>query len=164
MISHLPFFHFPGPHSVFKLNMLKFSVRGVQQHKVPPKRKTSLESEKNIFCHYRSDNIKCSVDFDHSTTSVTAPHPHACGSAKKQNGSQTGSCLSHGKINTRFVLRRSSAIEQICSFCILTNFQKKTKWRLNRKWCVARKKQKQIRAQEVRGIPKKIFLFNFDLF
>ena len=41
---------------------------------------------------------------------------------KKQNGGQTGSGLSHGKINTRFVLRRSSAIEQTRSFCILTNF------------------------------------------
>ena len=71
-------------------------------------RKTNRESAKNIFCHYRSDNINFSVFWPFL--------------GKKQNGGQTGSGLSHGK------------------------------------------NKHQIRAQEVRGILKNIFLFDFDLF
>ena len=41
------------------------------------KYKTSRESEKNIFCHYRSDNIKFSVDFDHSVTALRRPSSSA---------------------------------------------------------------------------------------
>ena len=41
--------------------------------------------------------------------------------------------------------------------------KKKAKWRLDRKWFVARKKQNQIRAQEVRGIKKNIIWFDIDL-
>ena len=44
------------------------------------------------------------------------------------------------------------------------HFCEKTKWRPDQKWFVTWKNKHQIRAQEVWGILKNIFLFDFDLF